>query len=119
MPGAIRRGNPVVLQDAATGPATGLTLAVGEVESCILEVSGTYTNLEAQFEVSVDGGHLFWPVDLEPPLSTGGGTGPKMTTPGLYHAGHAFRAATHIRTPIMAPGAPSGSMTVRVVLIMW
>ena len=116
---AIRRGNPLILQQAVTEASPGVTLDVGEVESCILEVSGEYTNLEAQFEVSIDGGHSFWPVNLEPPLSSGGGTGPKMTTPGLYYAGPAFRGATHIRAPVAAAGTPTGAMTVKAVLIRW
>lgn len=43
---SVRRGNPILLQDHATGASPGVVLAVDEVESCILEVSDVYTNKE-------------------------------------------------------------------------
>jgi hypothetical protein len=114
----IDRSTPVItLIDAATGPQTGVVVAVQSNLAAVLEVSGTYTNLEAEFDVSIDEGVTFWPMAAES-LSLGT-SAPKMTTPGLYRLQEGFRAVTHMRVAVTSTGAPTGAMTVKVVGIMY
>ena len=114
----IDRATPLItLIDAATGPVVGVVVPVGSNIAAVLEVSGTYTNLEAEFDVSIDEGVTYWPVNL---VSLSLGTSaPKMTTPGLYGLKDGFRAVTHMKVTITSSGAPTGAMTVKAVGIMY
>lgn len=105
------------MQSAVTGASPGLTVANAGAETVIVEVSGTYTNLEATFEISIDEGVTFWPVTLEL-LSTAGTVAPKLTAPGLYKMMSGVRAMTHFRAPIATTGTPTGAMTIKVMGII-
>jgi hypothetical protein len=107
----------VILINAATGAQVGAPVAIGYSVAAVLEVSGTYTNLEALFEISIDGGLRYWPVAVEP-LSTGT-SAPKMTTPGLYRLLEGFRAVTHMRAEVTASGTPTGAMTIKAVGLLY
>lgn len=113
MPIATRFGSLTTLQAAQAGAANGTALDATEAEQIIVEVSGTYTNITANFEGSIDGGTTWNSVSLATLSSLTRARLAAATAVGLYLMENAaglttFRARTTI-------GAATGSMTVKAI----
>lgn len=113
MPITTRLGSLTTLQAAQAGAANGTTLDITDAGSVLVEVSGTYTNITANFEGSVDGGSAWNSVSLATLSSTTRARIAAATAVGLYLLENAnglttFRARTTV-------ASPTGSMTVKAV----
>lgn len=116
---APRVGAVTVLQNAVVIAADGVALDISGASNVFVEISGTHTNVAANFEVSIDGGTTWWPVFLAD-LNNATFTRIKATLSGvngLYRLEDAaglshFRARTTI-------GAATGTMTVRALAAAW
>jgi len=113
MPVSTRLGAITALQTAQAGAANGTALDITDAVSLIIEISGTYTNMTANFEASIDGGATWFSVSLATLASTTRARVAAATATGLYLLENAggltsFRARTTV-------ASPTGSMTVRAV----
>jgi hypothetical protein len=86
-------------------------LDITDSQSAILEASGTYTGITANFEGSIDSGVTWYPITLITLANTAGVRVSTATNNGLYFLEYArpmnaFRARTTVATP-------TGNMTVR------
>jgi hypothetical protein len=113
MPIATRLGSLTTLQSAQNGAANGTALDVTDASAVIVEVSGTYTNMTANFEASVDGGTIWDSVSLATLSSTTRARVAAATAVGLYLLENtngltSFRARTTV-------ASPTGSMTVKAI----
>jgi hypothetical protein len=113
MPTASRLGAVATLQNAVATAVNGTALDITDAASVIVEISGTYTNITANFEASIDGGTTWFGVSLATLSSTTRARLAAATAVGLYlleNAGglNSFRARTTI-------GAATGTMTVRAI----
>lgn len=111
MPTSTRLGSLATLQNAQAGAANGTALDCEEAVALLVEVSGTYTGITANFEGSVDAGATWWTVSLAALNSTTRARSLTATANGLYllediGALSQFRARTTVATP-------TGSMTVK------
>ena len=110
--GVSTRLSPIaVLQNATAAAANGIMIDITDSASAIVEVSGTYTGITANFEASIDAGVTWYPVSLTVLLNPAGTRTITANTNGLYFLEYArpmnaFRARTTVATP-------TGSMTVR------
>lgn len=112
MPVATRLTALTTLQAAVAIAANGTALDITDASKVVVEVSGTYTNITANFEASVDGTN-FHSVSLATLSSTTLARLAAATAVGLYLLENAggltrFRARTTI-------GAATGTMTVKAV----
>lgn len=110
---ATRLGALTTLQNAQAGAANGTALDITDAASVIVEISGTYTNITANFEASIDGGTTWNSVSLATLSSTTRARLAAATAAGLYLLENAggltsFRARTTV-------SGPTGSMTVRAI----
>lgn len=101
------------LQTAQAGAANGATLDITDAASVIVEVSGTYTNITANFEASIDGGLTWFSVSLATLSSTTRARLAAATATGLYLLENAG-GLTSFRTRTTV-ASPTGSMTVRAI----
>jgi len=113
MPLSIRIGSVTALQTAQAGASNGTVLDITDAASVIVEISGTYTNITANFEASIDGGLTWNSVSLATLSSTTRARIAAATALGLYLLENAgglstFRARTTI-------ASPTGSMTVKAI----
>jgi hypothetical protein len=110
--GVSTRLSPIaILQQAAAVATNGAMIDITDSASAIVEVSGTYTGITANFEASIDAGVTWYPVSLTVLTNASGVRAITATTNGLYFLEYArpmnaFRARTTVATP-------TGSMTVR------
>lgn len=110
MPIATRLGAVTTLQSAQAGAADGTPLTITDAAAVIVEIAGTYTNITANFEASIDGSAWF-AVSLATLASTTRARIAAATAVGLYLLENAnglvgFRARTTVADP-------TGTMTVR------
>lgn len=108
-----RLGAIVALQAAQAAAANGSVLDITDASTVVVEVSGTYTAITANFEASIDAGTTWFGVSLATLASTTQARVAAATATGLYRLENAnglnaFRARTTV-------SSPTGSMTVRVV----
>lgn len=101
------------LQAAQTAAANGTDIDITDASQLVVEVSGTYTNITANFEASIDGGTSWHSVSLATLSSTTRARVAAATAVGLYLLENAnglnrFRARTTV-------SGPTGSMTVKAV----
>lgn len=101
------------MQAAQAGAANGTSLDATDAEQVIVEISGTYTNITANFEGSIDGGTTWNAVTLATLASVTRARLAAATAVGLYLMENAaglthFRARTTI-------GAATGSITVKAI----
>lgn len=113
MPLLTRLSALTTLQNAAAGAANGTALDITDAAQVVVEVSGTFTNITANFEASIDGGLTWNSVSLRQMSSTTSARLAAATAAGLYLLENAngltsFRARTTV-------SSPTGSMTVRAV----
>lgn len=113
MPVLTRLGTVTTLQNAQGGAANGTALDITDAVGVIVEISGTYTAITANFEASIDGGLTWNSVSLATLSSTTRARLAAATATGLYLLENAggltsFRARTTI-------GSPTGSMTVKAI----
>lgn len=113
MPVSTRLGTLTILQSAQTAAANGVALDITDAAGVIVEISGTYTNMTANFEASIDGGTTWFGVSLATLSSTTRARLAAAAAAGLYLLENAggltsFRARTTV-------ASPTGSMTVRAV----
>jgi len=111
MPVSTRLSAIIVLQNAAAGAANGAMIDITDSASAIVELSGTYTGITANFEASIDSGVTWWPIALNTLSNPSGVRTATATANGLYFLEYArpmnaFRARTTVATP-------TGAMTVR------
>jgi|1185.fasta_scaffold156151_3 hypothetical protein len=111
MPVSTRLSAIAVLQNAMAAAANGIMIDITDSQSAIVEVSGTYTGITANFEGSIDAGLTWYPVSLTVLSNPSGVRASTAATNGLYFLEYArpmnaFRARTTVATP-------TGSMTVR------
>lgn len=103
-----RIGTLTTLQNAQAGAANGTALDVTDATEVWFEISGTFTNITANFEAAIDGGTVFSPVAVMTPAGTRAST---ATAAGLYSlADGASITTVRVRTTV---ATPTGSMTVR------
>lgn len=112
MPLLTRLGAVTALQSAQDAADDGTEITITDAVSLIVEVSGTYTGITANFEASIDGAAWF-AVSLATLASTTRARVAAATATGLYlleNAGGltAFRARTTV-------SSPTGAMTVRAI----
>lgn len=113
MPVATRLGTLTTLQAAQASAADGTALDITDATAVLVEITGTYTNITANFEVSADGGTTWHAVSLATLSSTTLSRVAAATAVGLYrleHAGGANRLRA--RTTV---ASPTGSMTVKAL----
>ncbi len=108
-----RLGAVTTLQNAQAGAANGIALDIADALSVVVEITGTFTGITANFEGSIDGGTTWHLVSLATLSSTTRARVTGGTATGLYlleNAGgfNSFRARTTVATP-------TGSMTVRAI----
>jgi hypothetical protein len=113
MPLLTRLGALTTLQNARAGAADGTALDITDAAAVIVEISGTYTDITANFEASIDGGTTWHSVSLATLSSTTRARLAAATATGLYLLENAagltsFRARTTV-------AGPTGSMTVRAI----
>lgn len=113
MPLLTRLGSLTTLQNAQASAANGTALDITDAASVIVEITGTYTNITANFEASIDGGTTWHSVSLATLSSTTRARLAAATATGLYLLENAagltsFRARTTV-------ASPTGSMTVRAL----
>ena len=113
MPIASRLGTITTIQNAQAGAANGTIIDIIDATSLVIEISGTYTNITANFEASIDGGTTWFSVSLIQMASLTLARLAAATAIGLYFLENteglnAFRARTTV-------ASPTGSMTVRAV----
>ena len=108
-----RQGELATIQNGATGAANGTALEMTNAVGAVFEISGTFTNLTANWEASVDGGATWWSVGAVP-LTTRSRAATATAT-GLYLLDN-VAGLTHVRARITAAG-PTGSMTVRAARV--
>lgn len=110
--GVSTRLSPIALLQSAAAVATnGAMIDITDSASAIVEVSGTYTGITANFEGSIDGGATWYAITLVTLANAGGVRVSAATVNGLYFLEYArpmnaFRARTTVATP-------TGNMTVR------
>jgi len=114
MPVAQTVGPITILQNAVVIAANGASLDVRSGTTLMVEISGTYTNVTANFEASIDGGTTWWAVALATLNSTTLVRTLTAATNGLYRLEDCgglthFRARTTI-------GAATGTMTVKAIV---
>lgn len=110
---ATRLGVLTALQTAAATAINGVALDITDATSVIVEVSGTYTNITANCEASIDGGTTWGSVTLATLSSVTRARLAALIANGLYLLENAdglttFRARTTI-------GAVTGTMTVKAI----
>lgn len=113
MPTATRLGALTTLQAAVNTAVNGTALDITDASQVVVEVSGTYTNITANCEASVDGGTTWFSVTLATLSSVTRARLAALVANGLYLLENAdglttFRARTTI-------GAVTGTMTVKAV----
>lgn len=111
MPVSTRLSPIATLQNKVNTAVDGALIDITDSASAIVEVSGTYTGITANFEASIDGGLTWYAVTLSTLADPTGARVAKATANGLYFLEYArpmnaFRARTTVATP-------TGSMTVR------
>jgi hypothetical protein len=112
MPYSARMTPVALLQNAQTAASAGETFDISPCAEITIEVSGTFTNLTANFEGSLDG--VTWSPLVVRNLSTETTGSPNTTATGLYHMGYGSGIA-YFRVPITAQGTPTGAITVRAI----
>jgi hypothetical protein len=113
MPLLTRLGALTSLQAAVVTAVNGTALDITDAVSVVVEISGTYTGVTANFEASVDAGVTWNSVSLATLSSTTRARIAAATAVGLYLLENAnglttFRARTTVSTP-------TGTMTVKAV----
>lgn len=108
-----RNSSITTLQSAVSAAANGATMDTTEGRAVVLEISGTFTGITANFEASIDGGTSWFAVALQQLSASTPTYTAAATAAGLYqlkdsHGINAMRARTTVSTP-------TGSMTVRGV----
>jgi hypothetical protein len=114
---ATRLSSITVLQNAQAAAANGTAMDASDATELMVEVSGTYTNITANFEASIDGGSTWHSISLLQVSSLTSARIAAATAVGLYRLEtakgiNAFRARTTI-------GAATGAMTVKAVSGLW
>lgn len=113
MPLLTRLGALTTLQAAQAAAANGTALDITDAVTVVVEVSGTYTNMTANFEASVDGGTVWNSVSLATLSSTTRARVAAATAVGLYLLENAGGLnAIRVRTTV---ASPTGAMTVRAI----
>jgi hypothetical protein len=105
-------GRSVVLQDAAAAAGDGVAAVIEGLTSFLVQISGTYTGMQVNFEASADGAASWFAVALLPVGSTTPGTlvaTPAAGATGVYRLQDA-RGLTHCRGRLSGTG--TGSVTV-------
>jgi hypothetical protein len=110
---ATQRSTLTTLQNAQAGAANGVAMDISEARAVIVEISGTYTGITANFEGSIDGGTTWFNVSLAQLASLTLVRLAAATAAGFYFLENAsgmnaFRARTTVATP-------TGAMTVRAI----
>lgn len=113
MPLLTRLGALATLQNAQAAAANGTAVDITDAVSIIVEISGTYTAITANFEASIDGGVTWGGVSLATLASVTRARIAAATAVGLYLLENAgglttFRARTTV-------SSPTGTMTVRAI----
>ena len=112
-------GRMITLQDAAAVAADGIVVSIGGLTSVVVQITGTYTGMQVNFEASVDGALTWAAVALLPIGSTTPGTlvaTPAAGATGLYRLQDA-RGLTHIRARVSGSG--TGAVTVTAYSVPW
>ena len=113
MPVSSKLGTLTTLQSAQAGAANGTSLDISEAVSLLVEITGTYTGLTANFEASLDGGTTWNSVALLQLSSTSLARATGATANGLYLLEN-IRGMTAFRARTTASN-PTGSMTVKAI----
>jgi hypothetical protein len=113
MPVATRFGTITTIQSAQAGAANGTALDITDATRVVVEVSGTYTSITANFEGSIDGGTTYNSISLATLSSTTLARVAAATAVGLYLMENAG-GLTHIRARTTV-SSPTGSMTVKAI----
>lgn len=113
MPVQTQLGTVTDLQTAAATAINGVALDITDAVQVLVQVSGTYTNITANCEASIDGGTSYSSVTLATLSSVTRARLAALIANGLYLLENAdglthFRARTTI-------GAVTGTMTVKAV----
>lgn len=113
MPIQTQLGTVTNLQTAAATAINGVALDITDAVQVLVEVTGTYTNITANCEASLDGGTTYHSVSVATLSSTTRARLAALVANGLYLLENAdglthFRARTTI-------GAVTGTMTVKAV----
>ena len=108
-----RLGTLTTLQAAQAGAANGTAIDITDAQAVIVEISGTYTNITANFEAAIDGTTTYNSVSLAQLSSTTRARLAAATAVGLYLLENAagmtsFRARTTV-------ASPTGTMTVKAI----
>jgi hypothetical protein len=110
----------ILLHDAAAAaPGNGAVVSIGGLTSLLVQIAGTYTTSQVNFQASADGGVNWFAVALLPVGSTTPGTlvaTPAAADTGLYRLQDA-RGFTHFRSPITGTG--TGTVTVTAYGVGW
>jgi hypothetical protein len=104
----------IVLQDAATEAGDGVAVSIAGIDTFLVQVSGTYTGMQVNFEASLDDGATWAAVALLPVGSTTPGTlvaTPAAAATGIYRMTHA-PGFSHFRVRVSGTG--TGDITVTV-----
>lgn len=113
MPVSTKLGTLTTLQAAQAAADNGTALDITEAVSVVVEVSGTYTNMTANFEASIDGGTTWFSVSLATLSSTTRARIAAATAVGLYLLENANGlSGLRARTTV---ASPTGAMTVRAI----
>lgn len=113
MPVVTRSGTLTTIQAAQAGAANGTALDISEANVVLVEISGTYTDITANFEASVDGGTTWHSVSLATLSSTTLARVAAATAVGVYLLAHAA-GMNRLRARTTVSG-PTGSMTVKAL----
>lgn len=113
MPVSTRLGSLTTLQSAQTAAANGTALDITDASRVVAQVSGTYTDITANFEASVDGGTSYASVSLATMSSTTLARVAAATAVGLYLLENAG-GLTHFRARTTV-ASPTGTMTVKAI----
>ncbi len=111
MPNANRIRSLTTLQSAVAVAADGTALNCEDATGAVVEISGTFSGITANFEASVDGGTTYHSVALLQLGSTSSAKVAAATATGHYRLSDAagitqLRARTTVATP-------TGTMTVK------
>lgn len=100
-----------VIQNAQAAAGNGTPIDVTGMQALMVEISGTYTNITANFEGSIDGGVTWNVLALLQLAATARTYVAAATAVGLYFLAEC-KALTHFRARTTI-GAATGSMTVK------
>lgn len=112
-----RIGAVTTLQSAVATAQDGTALAVSGAEAVLVEISGTFTNINVFFEGSLDGGVTYGAVYVRRGSDAVLVASVSPATVGLYRLEDA-RGLTHFRTRTTI-GSVTGTITVKAVAVLY